>query len=216
MSYTRCRRFESVRGHMSTAPQYPTSVDAGYSSLVMLDVEATDHTPMSGVMTEFALVHMATGASFYGHLYRASPDPGNPARPIAECDDAGHLIVESHWIIDGKNAEDAVFGETLHDLAIALAEWVERLGPSRRVLVSDNNGYDAMWLNCFTDKEIRRVLFGHSSRRIGDFYAGTRGRWSEQSAWKRLRRTPHTHHPLDDARGNVEALQTVLRNNGLL
>ncbi|MUL61239.1 hypothetical protein B5P44_01425 [Mycobacterium sp. CBMA 213] len=58
-----------------TTPRYPTVVDAGYGSLVMLDVEATDHTPMSGVMTEFALVHVSTGASFYGHLYRAHPDP---------------------------------------------------------------------------------------------------------------------------------------------
>ncbi|MEN4464217.1 hypothetical protein ABFV47_24910 [Mycolicibacterium fortuitum] len=199
-----------------TTPHYPTVVDTGYESLVMLDVEATDHTPMSGVMTEFALVHVSTGASFYGHLYRARPDPDNPARPIADRDSAGSPIIEPYWIFDGKDSANATFGETLHDLATALSDWIEHLGPPRRILVSDNNGYDAMWLNCFTDLELHRVLFGHSSRRIGDFYAGTRGKWSQQSAWKRLRRTPHTHHPLDDARGNVEALQIVLRNNNLL
>ncbi|BBX82192.1 hypothetical protein [Mycolicibacterium aubagnense] len=182
----------------------------------MLDVEATSHTPMSGVMTEFALVHVITGASFYGHLYRAQPDPENPVRPVVERGADGIPIIDPYWIVNGKDSENATSGETLRDLAQALSDWVERLGPPRRILVSDNNGYDAMWLNCFTDSEIRRVLFGHSSRRIGDFYAGTRGKWSQQSAWKRLRRTPHTHHPLDDARGNVEALQTVLRNNNLL
>jgi hypothetical protein len=26
------------------------------------------------------------------------------------------------------------------------------------------------------------------------------------AAWKHLRRTTHTHHPVDDAKGNAEAL----------
>jgi len=90
-----------------------------------------------------------------------------------------------------------------------LAQWLVQFEVSPR-LVSDNNGFDAMWLNCFTDQQSGKLLFGHSSRRIGDFYAGTKGKWSDQSSWKRLRRTAHTHDPLDDARGNVEALRVIL------
>ena len=48
--------------------------------------------------------------------------------------------------------------------------------------------------------------FGHSARRIGDLFAGFSRDVTKGSAWKRLRKTKHTHHPVDDARGNVEAL----------
>lgn len=72
-------------------------------------------------------------------------------------------------------------------MAGALHRWIDGFGLARRTLVSDNNSFDAMWLNCFTDEQLRRVLFGHSSRRIGDFYAGSRGKWNDQSSWKGMR-----------------------------
>jgi len=188
------------------ADNAPDTIDI----LFIVDVEATPTTPMTGVMTEFAVVHVRTGASFYGHLYRAHPDPDNPAVPVAERDAEGDPIADAYWIIDSKAIADAVGADRPLEVAVALRAWLDGFGLPRRSLVSDNNGYDAMWLNCFTDKEIGAVLFGHSSRRIGDFHAGLSRKWADQSSWKRLRRTRHTHHPLDDAHGNAEALRTLL------
>jgi hypothetical protein len=46
--------------------------------------------------------------------------------------------------------------------------------------------------------------FGWSSRRIGDLYCGLVK--DSRAQWKYLRKTKHTHHPVDDAKGNAEAL----------
>ena len=48
--------------------------------------------------------------------------------------------------------------------------------------------------------------FGHSGRRIADFYAGLVATVYKTQNWKRLRRTKHDHHPVHDALGNAEAL----------
>ncbi len=176
----------------------------------VVDVEATGRTPATALMTEFAVVHLITGASFYGHLYRSRPRDDNPAVPMVVDDAAGRPVTEPWWVINGKDPAAAVHASELATVAAALSAWLGETVPGRRTLISDNNGFDAMWLNCFTDEQLGEVLFGHSSRRIGDFYAGIRGKWNDQSSWKRLRRTRHTHHPLDDARGNAEALLALL------
>lgn len=181
-----------------------------YHGAFIVDVEATTPTPMSGVMTEFAAVHLVTRASFYGHLYRAHPHPDTPALPVVDRDDRGNPVAEPFWIADGLDIANAHRTHDTAGVACALRSWLQGFDLPRPTLVSDNNGFDAMWLNCFTDETIGELLFGHSSRRIGDFYAGTRGKWNDQSSWKRLRRTRHTHHPLDDACGNAEALRALL------
>lgn len=184
--------------------------DDKFGSLFIVDVEATSRTPFSGVMTEFAVVHLVSGASFYGHVYRNHPHPDNAAVPVADLDDSGNPIPDAFWIVDGKDAANAVQSDEPADVARSLGTWLHGFELPRRTLVSDNNGYDAMWLNCFTDSWTGQVLFGHSSRRIGDFYAGLHWKWADHSSWKSLRRTRHTHHPLDDARGNAEALRVLL------
>lgn len=183
-----------------------------FGDLFIVDVEATAATPISGVMTEFAAVHVVSGASFYGHLYRAHPHPENPAIPVAELCADGNPVTDAFWALHSAGGATAeASGDFPFNVAVALRDWVDAFDLKRRTLVSDNNGFDAMWLNCFTDEEIGQLLFGHSSRRIGDFYAGQRQKWNDQSSWKRLRRTRHTHNPLDDARGNAEALRSLLQ-----
>lgn len=185
-----------------------------FCPLFVVDVEATSRTPMSGVMTEFAVVHLVSGDSFYGHLYRSRPHLDTPALPVVDRDDAGRPIAEPRWTIETAHENRSTGSTQVLDVAAALRDWLDGFSLGRRTLVSDNNGFDAMWLNCFTDAQLGELLFGHSSRRIGDFYAGVRGKWNDQSSWKKLRRTRHTHHPLDDARGNVEALRVLLALDG--
>lgn len=183
-----------------------------YENLFIVDVEATSPTPMTGVMTEFAVVHLMSGAAFYAHLYDFTPHPDTPVLPVVVLNADGAPQSNPYWDIYSLEHEPSTRGRhpRLDRVSTELEQWLKGfVGVSPR-LVSDNNGFDAMWLNCFTDQHSRKLLFGHSSRRIGDFYAGVSGKWSNQSAWKSLRRTKHTHDPLDDARGNVEALRVIL------
>lgn len=185
---------------------------ADTSDLFIVDVEASAPTPMTGHMTEFGVVHVDTGASFYANLYRWHPHPDIPALPVVDTDIHGHSIKDVRWeTADSDGIRTSTEGEEPYDAAWALKEWLTAFGVNPR-LVSDNNGYDAMWINCFTDAAGAGMLFGHSSRRIGDFYAGVQRKWSAQSKWKRLRDTPHTHNPVDDAQGNREALLKILRD----
>jgi hypothetical protein len=56
-----------------------------------------------------------------------------------------------------------------------------------------------------------RNPFGHSGRRIGDYYAGLVGDFRRGQDWQRFRVTPHDHKPVNDAMGNVEAFETIQR-----
>lgn len=84
------------------------------------------------------------------------------------------------------------------------AEWLNEHSVGRPILISDNNGYDASWINYYFHIYYGSNPFGWSSRRIGDLYCGMlKDTWA---SWKHLRNTKHTHNPVDDAMGNAEAL----------
>ncbi|MHA2047741.1 MAG: exonuclease, partial [Candidatus Thorarchaeota archaeon] len=50
---------------------------------------------------------------------------------------------------------------------------------------------------------------GHSSTNINSIYKGRRNNMRDNI--KRLRKTKHTHHPVDDAKGNAEALLKMMK-----
>ncbi len=55
--------------------------------------------------------------------------------------------------------------------------------------------------------------FGYSSTNLGSLYKGVvRDTFVN---FKHLRKTEHTHHPVDDARGNAEALLRIKEEFGL-
>lgn len=94
-------------------------------------------------------------------------------------------------------------------------DWISQIlrsaNKSRAIFVSDNPAYDFQWINYYFWKYFGRNPFGHSARRIGDFYAGLTGDFRNTSSWKRLRITPHDHNPVHDAIGNAEALGRMLK-----
>lgn len=88
-------------------------------------------------------------------------------------------------------------------------EWLSQF-PAPWIFVSDNPAYDWQWINdCFW-RHLGYNPFGHSARRIGDFYAGLCGNFRQTQNWKKLRRTTHDHHPVHDALGNAEAFERIL------
>jgi DNA polymerase III epsilon subunit-like protein len=156
---------------------------------IFVDCEARGTSPVHGVLTEFGAVHYDTRDSFHGRLYDATPDPDNPAISI----------------VGERLASDT-------EVAERFAAWLrDHLGGRRPVFVSDNPAYDWQWIAGMFDRAGLENPFGHSGRRVGDFWAGLNRNCSDTQGWKRFRKTPHDHNPVNDAMGNVEAFEEIMR-----
>ncbi len=79
----------------------------------------------------------------------------------------------------------------------------------RLIFVSDNPAYDWQFVNYYFWEFLGYNPFGHSARRIGDYYAGLLGNWYKTQEWKSLRVTNHDHNPVHDAMGNLEAWERL-------
>lgn len=182
--------------------------------LFLVDVESTGPSPANSVMTEFGVVDYETREWFHGHIWDSVPDREIPALPVATEYNPGFtatlpILPDSHSTqgFDGKRYNN----DSMKVVMLALTQWIDWFsGVDRPVFVSDNPGFDFMWIAFEFDKAERTNVFGHSSRRIGDFAAGLAGNWKQQTKWKSLRKTRHTHNPVDDAMGNAEALEALL------
>jgi DNA polymerase III epsilon subunit-like protein len=91
-----------------------------------------------------------------------------------------------------------------------LDAWVSSQCSGRAVMWSDNPGFDWQFLNYYCHRYLGKNPFGHSCRRIGDFFAGLQGDPTQSQGWKKLRGERHTHNALDDARGNARAIGKIL------
>ena len=81
---------------------------------------------------------------------------------------------------------------------------VQETSKGRPVFFSDNLSFDWQFINWYFHAFLGKNPFGHSSTNLGSLYKGLVQDMSK--SFKPLRRTRHTHDPVDDARGNAEAL----------
>ena len=161
-------------------------------SLVFVDCEAYGNCPATGQLTEFGAVVYPTRATFHGVIVRSRPSAANPAIPEP----------------DGEPYST----ETAAQVFTAFEAWLTQHSKGNRpIFVSDNVAFDWQWINDGFWRHLGRNPFGHSGRRLSDFYAGLRGDFRQTQAWKRLRVTPHDHHPVHDALGNLEAFERLLK-----
>jgi hypothetical protein len=93
------------------------------------------------------------------------------------------------------------------------ATWVEENSVGRPMFISDNNGFDWMFVCWYFHHFLGRNPFGHSSTNLGSLYKGLEKDCFKN--FKHLRKTAHTHNALDDAKGNAEALLALKNNIGL-
>jgi hypothetical protein len=157
---------------------------------IFIDCEARGASPINGTLTEFGAVHYDSRETFYGQLFEATPDPNNPAVSIVGKRLASNLEVAQEFL-----------------------EWITKVnGNQRAVFVSDNPAYDWQWISAMFDKAGLENPFGHSARRISDYWAGLKRDWTDTQSWKRLRVTKHDHNPVNDAMGNVEAFEKMQKN----
>jgi hypothetical protein len=83
-------------------------------------------------------------------------------------------------------------------------KWIKDSSYGKPMFISDNNGYDFSFINYYFHYYLGKNPFGFSSRRIGDLYCGMVK--DGFAKWKHLRATTHNHNPVNDAKGNAEAL----------
>jgi DNA polymerase III alpha subunit (gram-positive type) len=165
---------------------------------IMVDIEADGPIPSDYSMISFAAVVVKSGLeqSFYATL-----------KPISD-----------NWLpnalkVSGYSREETLkFPEPL----IAMQDftrWLTDEVKERPYFISDNNGFDWQFINWYFHHFLNHNPFGHSSTNLGSLYKGIVKDMFKD--FKHLRQTEHTHHPLDDAKGNAEALLTIKEQYGL-
>jgi hypothetical protein len=165
---------------------------------IVVDVEADGPAPGLYSMICFGAVVVEPGEA---RSFKAQ------TAPITD-----QLVPEALAVSGYTRAEHETFPSpetAMRDFTVWLAQF------GQPTFVSDNPAFDWQFINYYFHRFVGRNPFGYSARRIGDLYAGLVRRVGAASEWKKLRKTPHTHDPLDDARGNVEALLAMAAAHGL-
>ncbi len=166
---------------------------------VVVDVESDGPCPHLYSMVSFGAVIVEPGLarSFYGLC-----------RPISD-----------QWIpealaVSGHTREECMGFPPPEETMERFMDWIMTECKARRTrdggirpdaqFVSDNNGFDWQFINYYFHRFCRVNPFGFSSTRINDLWKGMER--SMFKSFKHLRKTAYTHNPVDDARGNAEAL----------
>lgn len=162
------------------------------TTLFVVDVESDGPCPALYSMVSFAAVRVQRGpldCTFYGEV-----------APVVDRHDRESLAVS------GVTREQHLHFEPAQLVMPRFAAWLLANSDGAPKAVSDNPAFDWQFLNYYLHAFTGSNPLGHSARRIGDFYAGLERDFKAPSAgWRSLKRTKHTHHPVDDARGNAEA-----------
>jgi hypothetical protein len=155
---------------------------------VMVDIEADGPIPGDYSMISFAavVVEPALDRTFAARL-----------APISDAWVPEALAVSGH-----TRADTLAFPAAAGEMA-RFATWLATLR-ARPIFVADNNGFDWMFVCWYFHHFTGGNPFGHSSQNLGSLYKGLVR--DARASFKHLRRTAHTHDPLDDARGNAEAM----------
>jgi len=168
---------------------------------VSIDIEADGPIPGKYSMISFGavVVEPALNRTFYGQL-----------RPISEDWIPTALKISGHTRAETLKFEDPI------NVMKNFANWLQTLSKTkndRLIFVSDNNGFDWMFMCWYFHMYYGKNPFGHSSTNIGSLFKGIER--SMFKNFKHLRTTKHTHHPVDDAKGNAEALLEMKRRFAL-
>jgi hypothetical protein len=165
---------------------------------VMVDVESDGPIPGDYSMICFGavIVDPKLDKTFYGKL-----------RPIS-----GKYVDEA-LKVSGFTREETLEFDDPEKVMTDFRDWIYVHRKGQPMFVSDNNGYDWQFINWYFHHFLGANPFGHSSTNLGSLYKGMVKDMFVN--FKHLRKTRHTHHPVDDARGNAEALLEMKENMGL-
>jgi hypothetical protein len=167
-------------------------------SYIMVDVETDGPIPPDYSMICFGaiLVDEKLDKRFYGQL-----------KPIS-----GKWIPEALQI-SGFSREETLLFPDPKETMLQFNKWIDENNKGNPVFISDNNGFDWQFINYYFQHFLSSNPFGYSSTNLGSLYKGLVRDTSK--SFKHLRRTKHTHNPLDDVIGNAEALLHMKKELGL-
>jgi len=161
---------------------------------IVIDVEADGPCPGLYSMVCFAAVSLVGSQEpFYGRM-----------APISD-----------QWVPDALAVSGFTRKEHLafHDASEtmkAFVTWCGTISDERLISWSDNPAFDWQFVNYYLWRFAGHNPLGFSMRRIGDLYAGYKGSVLNSQGWRNRRITAHDHNPLNDAKGNAEALLAVI------
>lgn len=162
-------------------------------SYIMVDVEADGPIPGDYSMVCFGaiVVEPSLSQTFYGKL-----------RPIST-----RWVPEALAVSGFSRAETLMFDEPKEVMA-SFGRWIEKHSVGLPRFISDNTGFDWQFINWYFRHFLGDNPFGHSSTNLGSFYKGVVRDVFQN--FKHLRKTKHTHNPVDDAKGNAEAFLEII------
>ncbi len=166
---------------------------------VMVDIEADGPVPglYSMVSLGAVLVEDGLNRTFYATF-----------APISEKWQPDALKISGITRVDHFSYPSPEVG--MKDFSVWLKEVC---GEGRPIFISDNNGFDWMFVAYYFWAFLGSNPFGFSSQNLGSIYKGMQKNLFVN--FKHLRKTKHTHHPVDDARGNAEAFLVMINDMGL-
>lgn len=165
-------------------------------SYIVVDVESDDQSPLTGSIVCFGAVLVKDiTKTFYGKT-----------APIV------HTWNPEALSISGFTREQHLGFDSPMKVMRDFENWLNEVSEGKPVFISDNPAFDWQWINYYFYLYLGRNPFGFSARRIGDLYCGLVKDASKNSDWKRkFRKTTHDHNPVNDAKGNAEALIEMQR-----
>lgn len=168
---------------------------------ISVDIEADGPCPGLYSMTEIGAVIVEEGLTrtFYGTL-----------KPIS------NLWIPEALAVSGKTREACMAFPAPWDTMNDFNNWIkaEVIDKGQRpMFLSDNNGFDWQFVNYYFWRFGENNPFGHSSTNLGSLYKGMVK--DTKKNFKHLRKTKHTHDPLQDSIGNAEAMLHMMNTMGL-
>lgn len=167
-------------------------------SYIMVDIEADGPIPgdYSMISLGAVIVDDNLDKTFYGQL-----------RPISEA------FIEDALQVSGHTRTETMTFEEPEIVMRNFESWIKDNSNGRAIFISDNNGFDWMFVCWYFHHFLKRNPFGFSSQNLGSMYKGLVK--DTFTNFKHLRKTAHTHNPVDDAKGNAEALLTMKKEMDL-
>lgn len=159
---------------------------------ISIDVEADGPIPGDYSMIAIGAVKvMDLNKTFLGYI-----------KPISQDWDPEALAISGFSRENTLKFDDPVYAMRRFE------SWVKSTGPPPYVFYADNNGFDWSFVNWYMHHFLGSNIFGWSSRNINDIFHGVK--LDMRASLKGLRKTKHTHNPVDDAMGNAEALREII------
>lgn len=158
-------------------------------SYIMVDIESDGPIPGDFSMICFGavVVEPSLSKTFYGRL-----------KPISD------RFIPEALAVSGFSREETLAFDEPAKVMEQFRDWLKEHARGGQYFVSDNNGFDWQFVNWYFHHFLGSNPFGFSSTNLGSLYKGMQRDMFVN--FKHLRKTKHTHHPVDDAKGNAEAL----------